>query len=351
MPEQSARHAQSDSPRVEYGLISLADHLPDPHTGVVISQRQRLLELTDQIVLAEELGFAVFGVGEHHFGNYILPAPELVLAHAASRTERITLGTSVTLLANIDPVRYAESLALLDTLTGGRAEATFARGASKKTAQAFGIESFDELRPRFDEYLRLVLRLLTEDTVSWNGEFRSSIHNVRIEPRPIQQPYPPIWIGGGLSNVSAELAADVGLPLMLPSLFRWPADYVEIAAYYRDRSERNGFVPRVGFPSYLHVAKTSQEAKARWRPYLEHYREFAMEVRGSFGRPTDYDSLLSGPAICGSPAEVAERIGSINDVLHLDRQQFLMDIGGLPWPILAESIELLAGSVLPQLDQ
>ncbi len=333
---------------VEYGLISLADHLADPIRGERISQRQRLCEIVDQIVLAEKVGLDIFGVGEHHFGNYILPSPALLLAAAAVRTERITLGTSVSLLANIDPVRYAEALAVLDVLSNGRAEATFARGASARTAEAFGIHSFEELRPRFDESLRLVLRLLAEDEVTWSGEYRTSLDAVRIEPRPIQQPYPTMWVGGGLSHVSADLAADLGLPLMLPSLFRWPVDFVEVADHYRARSRSNGFEPRVGFPTYLHVAKTSQEAKARWRPYLEHYSEFAMEIRGSFGRPTDFDSLLAGPAACGSPAEVADRIGQINETLSLDRQQFLVDAGGLPWPVVEEVVTLLATEALPQ---
>lgn len=335
----------------EYGLISLADHLDDPTSGRHISQRQRLCEIVDQAVLAEEAGFDVFGVGEHHFGNYILPSPELVLAAAASRTERIVLGTSVSLLANIDPVRYAEKLAVLDVLTNGRAEATFARGASERTAEAFGIHNFEELRPRFDESLRLVLRLLTEDEVTWNGEFRTGLDRVRIEPRPIQHPHPTLWVGGGLSTVSADLAAGLGLPLMLPSLFRWPIDFREIADRYRQRSISAGFEPRVGFPTYVHVARTSQEARSRWRPHLDHYRTFAMEIRGSFGRPTDYDSLLTGPAICGSPAEVAERIGEVNQALDLDRQQFLMDVGGLSWTLLRESIELLATEALPMVDR
>ncbi len=332
---------------VEYGLISLADHLADPTTGERISQRQRLIEIVDQIVLAEQVGLDIFGVGEHHFGNYILPSPELVLAMAAGKTERITLGTSVSLLANIDPVRYAEKLAVLDVLTNGRAEATFARGASERTAEAFGIHSFEELRPRFDESLRLVLRLLSEPEVTWRGEYRTGLNAVRVEPRPVQQPYPTMWVGGGLSNVSADLAADLGLPLMLPSLFRWPIDFLEIADHYRARSRSNGFEPRVGFPTYLHIAETTQAAQARWRPYLEHYSKFAMEIRGSFGRPTDYESLLHGPAVCGSPAEVADRISQINQTLLLDRQQFLVDVGGLPYSVVAEVVESLATEVLP----
>lgn len=336
---------------IEYGLISLCDHVTDPATGERSEQRDRLLAIAHQAKWAEDAGFDAYGVGEHHFSGYILPAPELLLSFAAATTSTIRLGTSVTLLANRDPVRYAEAFSVLDVLTGGRAEATFARGVSESTAQAFGIADFDELRPRFDEYLRLVLRLLTEDEVTWSGEHRSPLEGVRMEPRPIQTPTAAFWVGGGLSTVSADLAADLGLPFLLPSLFRWPVDYADIVAHYRQRSVDLGTnaTARVGFPSYLHVAATSQEAKRRWRPHFEHYVDFARGTRGSFGRPVDFDSLLTGPAICGSPAEVLERIHEINETLGLDRQLFLMDSGALPEPLLAEAIDLMATDVLPVL--
>lgn len=337
---------------VEYGVISLCDHLSAPDGSMASSQSTRLNNIAEQAVLAEAAGFDGFGVGEHHFSDYILPAPELMLTYIAARTTTIRLGTSVTLLAKRDPVRYAEAFAVLDVLSGGRAEATFARGVSKSTAQAFGIEDFDELRPIFDEYLRLVLRLLTEDEVTWEGEFRSALDAVRIEPRPIQKPSDAFWIGGGLSTVSAGLAAELGLPLHLPSLFKWPSDYHEVVDHYRahfaPEAGRNP-APRVGFPSYLHVAKTSQEAKARWRPHLGHYVQFALSDRKSFGRSTQFDDLITGPAICGSPAEVVDRIGEINETLALDRHNFLMDIGAVPMPALAEAISLMGSEVLPAL--
>lgn len=333
----------------EYGLISLADHLNDPVTGAKLTQSERIHQLVDQAVLAEDVGFFSFGLGEHHFSHYIMPAPELALAYMAARTSRILLGTSVSLLANLDPVRFAEQLALLDILTNGRAEVTFARGASEETIHAFGIETFDDLRPKFAESLRLVLRLLTEESVTWTGEYRSGFEDLTIQPRPLQKPHPEIWIGGGVSEISAKLAADTGMPLMLPSLFRWPIDYADIVAFYRSEFEaaNHDHVGKIGLPTYVHVAKNSQDAKRRWQPYLEHYREFAMVIRGSHGRPVDYESLLAGPAICGSPAEVAERVAEINDSLKLDRHLMLMDAGGLPWSLLAESIELLASEVLP----
>ncbi|MGB5755442.1 MAG: LLM class flavin-dependent oxidoreductase [Acidimicrobiales bacterium] len=334
-----------------YGLLSLADYLVSPIDGRRESQAVRLQRVVDAAVQAEAAGFGSFGVGEHHFSGYILSAPELVLAAASSRTTTIRLGTSVTLLANTDPVRQAEQLATLDVLTNGRAEMTFARGVSEHTANAFGIADFDELRPRFEEYLKLVLRLFTEEAVTWKGKYRAPLDNIRLEPRPIQKPYPGVWIGGGLSTTSAELAATLGLPLFLPSLFRWPVDYLDIVSHYRRRlaeagHSRNG---RLGFPSYLHVAATSQEARRRWRPHLEHYRDFALTIRGAFGRETDFDSLLQGPAICGSPAEVIERVNEINELLQLDRHLFLLDAGAVPEAVLSEEMELLATEVLPHL--
>ncbi len=334
-----------------YGLLSLGDHLVDPSTGKRDSQAKRLQRVVDTAVKAEAAGFTAFGVGEHHFSDYILSSPELVLAAASARTETICLGTSVTLLANTDPVRQAEQLATLDVLSNGRAEMTFARGVSETTAHAFGIADFDELRPRFEEYLRLVLRLFAEESVTWEGKYRAPLTDVRLQPRPIQQPHPPMWIGGGLSRTSSGLAADLGLPLFLPSLFRWPIDYVEIIDFYRDRHQAAGHdhPPRIGFPSYLHVAATSQEARKRWRPHLEHYRDFALTLRSSFGRDTDFDSLLQGPAICGSPAEVIERVNEIDELLGLERHLFLLDAGGVPQDVLDDEIELLATQVLPAL--
>jgi alkanesulfonate monooxygenase SsuD/methylene tetrahydromethanopterin reductase-like flavin-dependent oxidoreductase (luciferase family) len=336
----------------DYGVLSLADHLADPITGATRTQAERLQHVVETAVDAERAGFTSFGVGEHHFGGYILSAPELVLAAAAARTTTIGLGTSVTLLANTDPVRQAEQLATLDVLSGGRAEMTFARGVSEHTAHAFGIADFEALRPRFEEYLRLLLRLFCEDEVTWEGEYRAPLDGIRLEPRPIQQPHPRMWIGGGLSNTSADLAASLDMPLFLPSLFRWPSDYRPIVDRYRaHRVEAGHSGPAtVGFPSYLHVARTSQQARERWQPYLEHYRDFALQVRSSFGRDTSYENLISGPAICGSPAEVIERIGEIDAELDLTRHLFLLDAGGVPNSVLAEEMDLMATEVLPQLD-
>jgi alkanesulfonate monooxygenase SsuD/methylene tetrahydromethanopterin reductase-like flavin-dependent oxidoreductase (luciferase family) len=332
-----------------FGLLSLADHLADPASGRRSSQAERYRLIVDAAVWAESAGFEHVGLGEHHFTDYIVPSPPLLLAAIATRTKRIRLGTAVTLLAGLDPVRVAEDLATLDVISNGRAEMTFARGVIASNAAAFGIHDETDLRPRFEENLRLVLRLLTEECVTWSGRYRAPLREVRIEPRPIQPPHHALSVGGGLSNISCDLAADLGLPLTLPSLFRYPEDFVPIVSRYRERMERNGFSERssVSFPSYVHVARTSQEARARWRPYMERYVSFATEHRSGYGRPLDFEGLLRGPAICGSPAEVVDRIATINAVLGLSVHYLMPDLGGLPSTILQEVLELLGGEVLP----
>lgn len=335
----------------DIGLLSLVDLLPDPHTGASVTTAQRYRDLVRSAVAAEDAGFCALGVGEHHFSHYILPSPMIVLAYAAAATSRLELGTSVTLLANADPVRIAEDFATLDVLSNGRAEATFARGVAESTMQAFGIRSIDELRPRFEENLRLVLRLLTEDRVTWRGTYRPPLEAVRLEPRPVQQPHPRINIGGGLSKVSADLAAELGLPFVLPSLFKFPEEYRDIVDRYRSGMIANGFGDRVSvtFPCYLHVAPTAQLARARWRPYLDNYVSFAMDFRGAGARSFDFESLLTGPAVCGSPAEATDRLGQMAETLGLDRLLLLMDLGGLPIDVVCEVIDVVGAEVIPQL--
>lgn len=334
-----------------YGLLNLADHLPDPLTGRFISQAQRFQRIVETAVRAEQAGFERVGIGEHHFGQYILPSPFVLLGAIAARTRTLRLGTSVTLLAGLDALRVAEDLVTLDALSNGRAELTVARGVEVATQAAFGIADEQELRARFDENLRLLLRLLTEETVTWAGRFRSPLHDVRLEPRPTQAPHPPLWVGGGLSTVSCDLAIELGLPLSLPSLFCFPEDYGPILERYRAgmSAGRHAAELAVSYPSYVHVARTSQEARARFRPYFENYVRAAASCRNGHGRALDYEVQLEGPILCGSPAEVVDRIKRVETMLGLKHHYLMPDLGGLSASLLDEVMELLGSDVLPQL--
>lgn len=329
-------------------LLSLGDHLPDPLTRELSSQARRFQVLVDTAVLAEQVGFAGVAFGEHHFSRYIISAPQLLLASIASKTRRLRLGTAVTLLASLDAVRAAEHLNTIDVLSSGRAEISVARGVSPRTSAAFG-SPMEDIRERFDENLRLLLRLLTEEQVTWEGRFRTPLDAVRIEPRPVQAPHPPIWVGSGLSTVSVDLAAELGLPLMLPSMLRPPEHYVPLVERYRNAMRANGFERRirVGAASHVHVGGSTSEALSRWRPHLLSYANFANELRGD-GSPVDLDKILEGAAICGDPEEVTRRMQQTQALLGLDVHLVMFDIGGLPETELFTTIELFGKEVLPR---
>ncbi|MFC5104824.1 LLM class flavin-dependent oxidoreductase [Kibdelosporangium philippinense] len=295
--------------------------------------------MIDQAVVAEQAGFTGVAIGEHHFTRYIVSAPELLLATIAAHTSTLRLSTGVTLLAHRDPVRVAEELATLDVLSNGRAELIVARGVLTETDVAFGISPSD-LRPRFHEYLRLLLKLLREENVSWHGTFRSPLSNVTTTPRPIQKPHPTLWVGSGSAN-SADFAAELGMPLMLPSTLRDPSIYVDVVANYR--RQRPG---RVALPSHLFVAENN--AQERWRPYLEVYASFASPWRGD-GKKVDVEELMAGAAICGTPTEVAERLNAQQKLLGLDAHLVLIDVGGLPRHEVLEAITLFGEKVIPLL--
>ena len=327
------------------GLFSLVDHLDDPVTGGTTSAHQRLEELVEQGVCAERVGFERFAVGEHHFTQYLVPNANLLLAAIAARTKRIRLFTTVTLLACRHALQLAEDIGVLDQLSGGRIELSVARGVTFEGAGHFGVRA-ETVYESLEEKLASLLDVLSSGQLP-PGQFNRT--SLKVVPRPIQTPHPPIWIGGGLSEASTDLAIKFRLPLILPSLFRHPEDYQAIIDRYRGGMQDSGAAERMrlGMPNYCWVARTSQAARAQWRPRLENYVASVKNLRGSFGRGMDFDSLLRGPAICGSPAEVVDRIGSINEQLGLDDHIFLMDVGGMPFGELSDALELMGAEVLP----
>lgn len=341
--------------RLEVGLLSLGDCLADPVGGRRPTPAERHRAIVESAVLAERLGFDSVWLGEHHFCDYVLSAPPVVLAAIAARTERLRLGTGVTLLANLDPVRVAEDYATLDGISNGRVELVAGRGILADTYEAFG-QKTDESRERFRENLLLLRRLWTETEVTWSGRFRAPLDRVTVEPRPVQQPHPPLCIGGGSSAESVDLAAELGLPLMLPSVLAPPSAFAPLVERYRERAARAGHPARVGACNHVHVGADAATARERWRPYYANYLGFVDRIwqRRELVHPLArvelrYEKLLGGVALCGTPAEVAERLLANRETLGLDVQLLMFDLGGLPEPVVREALERFAADGLPLL--
>src|ERR1700734_1283817 len=119
---------------MELGIATFAD------LASGVSPRQRMLDLLEEVELADQLGLDVFGLGEHHRPDFLVSSPATVLAAAAVRTERIRLSSAVTVLSSDDPVRVFQQFAHVDLLSGGRAEIMAGRGSFIESFPPFGYD-------------------------------------------------------------------------------------------------------------------------------------------------------------------------------------------------------------------
>ena len=338
---------------IEIGLLSLGDLLPDPDSGACRSESARHRSLVEQAILAEEIGMHAVHLGEHHGSGYQLSAPAVVLAAIGERTSRLTLSTGVTLVANLDPFRVAEDYSTLDVLSEGRAEIVAGRGSLfARTFEIFGQDPADS-RALFHDHVDLLLKLLREENVHAHG--RRPLHGETSRPRP----HGPItvWIGGGTSTRTIDLAAELGCPLMLPSVFAPPEAFVELTEHYRNQWAKAGHAspPVIGACCHTHVAADSQQAKKQFQVWYRNYWEWVQELIKNYtpqaeAMPFDYTKLTNGgPALVGSPQEIVDRAEHWADILGLDRMIFMFDLGGIPDAPLFSSIETFGNHVMPAL--
>src|SRR6195256_6349692 len=180
---------------MEIGIDSFVAATVDRAAGRAVDPARHLSELLEAITLADEVGLDVFGIGEHHRGEFLDSAPTVILAAAAARTRRIRLTSAVTVLSAADPVRVFQEFATLDLLSNGRAEIVAGRGSFIEAVSLFrlGLEDYDSL---FAEKLDLLLNIRKNTQVHWSGRHRAPLTGQGVYPRPLQNPL-PIWLGVG----------------------------------------------------------------------------------------------------------------------------------------------------------
>ena len=152
-------------------------------------------EIIDQIVWGEENGFDDIWLSEHHFiEDGYSPALMPIAAAIASRTKKIHIGTSVILLPFHNPVRMAEDAATVDVISGGRFELGVGVGYKVEEFESFAVSS-KERGARTNEGLEIIRRLWEGETLTFEGKYYT-VTKAKLTPEPIQQPRPPIWVGG-----------------------------------------------------------------------------------------------------------------------------------------------------------
>src|SRR5437016_10835050 len=195
-----------------FGLDTFLPVTDDGH-GQPVRGDQAVRNTVEEAVLAEAVGIDSFNIGEHYRTEFMDSAGHVVLAAIASRTERIRLGTAVTVLSTQDPVRLYTDFATLDAVSNGRAQLIVGRGSLTDSFPLFGFDLAD-YEQLFEEKLDLLVGLLREQPVTWSGNFRPEVTDQFVSP-PIPEGHIPTGVGAGGSPQSAVRAAPFGLPLTL----------------------------------------------------------------------------------------------------------------------------------------
>ena len=336
---------------MQIGIYTFGETTPDPRTGRTMTPAQRMRDLLEEIELADQVGLDVFGVGEHHRPDFVVSAPAVVLAAAATRTKRIRLTSAVSVLSSDDPVRVFQEFATLDLISEGRAEIMAGRGSFIESFPLFGhaLEDYDDL---FSEKLDLLLALRDGERVTWSGSHRAAVNDRGVYPRPIQSPL-PIWVAVGGTPQSVVRAGTLGLPLAIAIIGGLPERFVPLVELYRESGARAGHDPatlKVSINSHGYLAPDSrQAADEAFPPYAEAMSRIGRERGWPPTTRAQYDAMRAprGALAIGSPQEVIDKILFQHALFQHDRYLAQLTVGTMPHRGVMRAIELLGTEVAP----
>lgn len=332
---------------LEFGIYTLGDHMPDPHTGERISAEQRIQDIVELAKLSEQAGIDFFSVGESHQEYFATQAHSVVLAAIAQATSKIKIGSSSTIISTSDPVRVYEDFATIDLISKGRTEIIAGRASRVGLYELLGyhVRDYEEL---FEEKFDLLLKINEEDVVNWSGEFRAPLHNARVIPRPKNGSL-PIWRAVGGTPASAIKAGYAGVPMMLATL-GGPADiFGRMIDSYRETAKNSGFNPAtlpVATTGLFYAAESTQEAMKDMYPHVNEGLKLANGQgfsKQTFAQGVDKRNVINA----GSPQEIIEKILYQHELFNHQRYLAQIDFGGMPFNKVMKNIELIGTEILP----
>jgi probable LLM family oxidoreductase len=330
---------------MELGLATFAD------LSSGLTPQERMRDLMEEAVLADQLGLDVFAIGEHHRPDFLISSPAVALAAIAAKTERIRLGSAVTVLSSDDPVRVFQQFAELDLISGGRAEIWAGRGSFVESFPLFGydLDDYDEL---FSEKLELLLKIRESPRVTWSGRLRAPLNDAGIYPRPLQNPL-PVWVAVGGTPQSVARAGVLGLPLVLAIIGGQPERFAPLVALYRQAAQQAGHdadsLP-VAINTHAFIGPTSQAADAAFaQPYLAMMNRIGRERGWPPSGRAEYEALRSprGAVAAGSAEQVTEKILFEHELFNNRRYVAQMSVGAVAHRDVMRSIELFGTEVAP----
>src|SRR2546428_9389807 len=335
---------------IEIGVDSFAAAFDE--ASLAVGAPDRLQNLVEQIVRADQVGLDVFGIGEHHRREMLDSAPPVILGAAAARTEKILLTSALTGLSSADPVRVFQNFATVDLLSRGRAEMVVGRGSSIESFPLFGFR-LEDYYSLFAEKLELLLKIRDNEHVYWSGKFRPPLTGQGVYPRPVQDSL-PIWLGVGGTPKSFARAGVLGLPLMVAIIGGEPRRFRPLIDVYRETGRQHGHSAdqlKVGLHMLGYVGDTTQEAADTFFPgYAKAMTDVGKErgwpnmTRASFDAQRGPDGAL----LIGSPSEVVDKILRPSKALGGGtRIDFQMNVASLPQIKMMRAIDAIGAAVAP----
>lgn len=317
--------------------------------------QQRLQDLIEEIKLMDEVGLDFFGIGEHHRPDYVVSAPEIVLAAASTVTKKIKLGSAVSVLSSSDPVRLYQNFATLDLISGGRAELNVGRGSFTESFPLFGydLSDYDEL---FEEKLELLLKINKEEKVNWKGKFRAALVNQQVLPRAVDNQL-AIWVAVGGTPESVFRAGRLGLPIIFAIIGGNPSHFKPLFDYYREVYKEFGHDPnniQLGVHMHAFFGDDSQQTANDYYPI---YAAQMNRIGRQRGWPPyqkqqfDIGRSAQGHLIIGDVNESVDKILKFHELFGLTRFSAHMDVGGPSHQSMMKSIEIFGTRIAPKVKE
>ena len=319
-----------------------------PHFSPELSGRKAFEYAVRQVHAARDTGFdGIFA--SHHYAlgtdeRMLQPIP--LLARLAADAWGMTMGTAVFLLSMHGPVEASELAANLDIITNGRFVFGVGQGYRDVEFASFGIPKASR-GTRMEEAVKVVRRLWAEDDVTWEGE-HFSLSGVTINPKPVQEPGPPIWVGGDTIK-GVDRAARIGDAWLTSPRHSKGFIREAVKAYAERRQELELPVPPPVFFREMYVAPSRADAEREVEAAFERLYQFYHRT-GQPGEPYDrsFQELKEERIIMGNPDDVAEEIQSYRDEFGAEYMFFRLYYPGMDPEKSVQCIRLFGKTVMPQ---
>ena len=335
---------------MELGISTFGEIHPDGTAGKAVNAHKRVQELLEEVKLADEVGLDVYAFGEHHRPDFVISAPEIMMAAAAAITKNIHLSSSVTVLSSVDPVRTFQNFATVDLISGGRAEMIAGRGSFIESFPLFGY-NLDDYDALFTEKLEMFLEINKQEIINWQGKFRAPVRNQGVYPRPLQEEI-PVWIGVGGTPASAKRAGTLNLPMIIAILGSAPKHFIPFVELYRESAEKAGHDVsklQLAISSQFYLAEGADQAVDEFYPSYEALMTRVGRERGwSPMNRSQFEWLRKdGPLVVGDVQQAIDKIMGQYEIFGNTRFVAQLVTGFTPHKKILKAIELYGTHVAP----